>query len=73
MMNSTGGLTDEWTGQITITINRFGFTSKNDINKHVWYSISSLVFNSNVDFESAIKIWLDVRYSTFNIQILNVE
>ena len=22
---------------------------------------------------AAIKIWLDVRYSTFNIQILNVE
>ena len=23
--------------------------------------------------KTAIKIWLDVRYSTFNIQILNVE
>ena len=23
--------------------------------------------------KKAIKIWLDVRYSTFNIQILNVE
>ena len=25
------------------------------------------------DTRKAIKIWLDVRYSTFNIQILNVE
>ena len=31
-----------------------GFTSKNDINKHVWYSISSLVFNPNVRFESQV-------------------
>ena len=25
-----------------------GLTSMNSINKHVWYSISSLVFNPNV-------------------------
>ena len=33
------------------SIPNLGFTSKNDINKHVWYSISSLVFNPNVGFD----------------------
>ena len=30
------------------SIPSLGFRSKNDINKHVWYSISSLVFNPSV-------------------------
>ena len=30
------------------SIPSLGFASKNNINKHVWYSISSLVFNPNV-------------------------
>ena len=36
---------------VGISIPSLGFTGKNDINKHVWYSISSLVFNPNVGFE----------------------
>ena len=32
------------------SIPSLGFTSKNDINKHVWYSILSLVFNPNVGY-----------------------
>ena len=30
------------------------FTSKNNINKHVWYSISRLVFDPNVGFASQV-------------------
>ena len=38
------------------TIPCSGFTNRNDINKHVWYSISSLVSNLNVSFESKFGI-----------------
>ena len=39
----------------------------------VVYRISGNVMTSITMLRTAIKIWLDVRYSTFNIQILNVE
>ena len=43
------------------SIPSLGFASKNDINKHVWYSISSLVFNPNVGFES--QAWYSIPMS----------
>ena len=39
------------------SISSLDLTSKNDIHKHVWYSISSLVFNPNVGFESQVRYW----------------
>ena len=36
---------------------KFGFYKQGDINKHVWYSIPSLVFNPNVGFESQVWHW----------------
>ena len=38
-------------------------TNKNDINKNVWYSISSLVFNPNVGFESKFGIGSELPIS----------
>ena len=37
------------------SISSLDLTSKHDIHKHVWYSISSLVFNPNVGFESQVR------------------
>ena len=42
-----------------------GFTSKNDVNKHVWYSISSLVFNPNVGIFGS-QAWFSIPMLVLN-------
>ena len=42
-----------------------GFTNKDDINMHVWYSISSLVFNPNVGILGS-QAWFSIPMLVLN-------